>query len=262
MSIANALPDSLLQQKIIPVFIRSFHQLSSLSLIWKEGTISDPGLKQISRFDGLSQPQLCPGGEEYAWTQMWLIDHAAVHSHMSKLPYLRKLFFSRDTYDYYTPTDSLQDPFSSYRHYFNIELNPRTILGNEARLSASRKPDSDDKDEDDTQARLIPRWDTAPKKMNRMRMLAIANEHAHSLSTLSWIHLGRMQFAVRRKNTTREVVGDLEQITRERSSSSTEDLFYRLVEITMFIVFLEVVGTIKIHSEHIAACLIHGCFVS
>ena len=64
ISIAEALPESLLQDKILPILKHCFHHLSSLSLAWGEATISDYALEQ-SNLHGLCQLQLsATRGEE------------------------------------------------------------------------------------------------------------------------------------------------------------------------------------------------------
>ena len=88
-------------------------------------------------------------------------------------------------------------------HYYNTNIIPRNEQEQEAWDLANLESDSDD---DDTQARFLPRWHVACKKTHRMRMLAIAEQYAHALPMLNWIHLGRIQFVIRRRNTDREVI--------------------------------------------------------
>lgn len=82
---------------IVPVLCKSFFNLTSLSLVW-ESSIPEICLEMIASLRALEQIHLS-SGNQYGWQHDWQIDHALMRKHLSKLPLLKKVAFSRDSYD-------------------------------------------------------------------------------------------------------------------------------------------------------------------
>ena len=73
LMMSSALPTTLIEGQILPILTRSFHNLSSLSLIWKEPSIPAQALEQISALGTLQQLQLS-AGQQFGWKHDWLIN--------------------------------------------------------------------------------------------------------------------------------------------------------------------------------------------
>ena len=221
ISIAVALPQSLIEDNILPTLKQSFHSLSSLSLVWKDTTISDRAFELISNIHGLRQLQLraaCGNLVGQAPHGLWLVDHDAVRLHLSKLAHLSKLSFNCDTYPIFN--DYLRELPSSARLYYIRTIIPQTEEEEGISESARFDPDSEG---NGFNRRFAPRWNDADRKIHRMRMLTIADQYAHTLPRLSWIHVGRIAFDIRRESKDIEVVAT--SIERDINRSLLDRVF-------------------------------------
>lgn len=102
LSFSFAIPIEELEFQLLPLLAASFTHLKSLSVQWQSTSISKRALGAISNIKSLEQISLS-AGEQFGWKHDWLINHQDMREYLSRLPLLRKLAFSRDTYDKHIP---------------------------------------------------------------------------------------------------------------------------------------------------------------
>ncbi|KAI1411658.1 hypothetical protein F5Y13DRAFT_200638 [Hypoxylon sp. FL1857] len=188
---------------IIPVLSEgNFKNLKSLSLGFglggveeenmREELVSIPGrsLRVVGGLTSLEQLHLS-AGEYYGWRHQWLIDHDKLRVALRHLKRLRKLAFSRDTYE--------DDGTSSTQGYYLSRICSVNV-----RLEAMSRPDLEDNledlawlgiQEDNTAANHHKRkelWERA----HRNRMLIHAENYAAVLPALEWMYLGQRAISI------------------------------------------------------------------
>ena len=148
-------PGTLLEQKIVPLLVSRFRNLTSLHLVWEDAPIPDSALQEIGSLKTLRQIHLS-AGEQCGWKHTWLINHNALRRHLRTLPLLKKIAFSRDTYNY-----SGISWLSTESYYTGVEHLGK---GGESR--------------------------------HRRRILKLANKYVSAMSKLEWIFFGKIPMAV------------------------------------------------------------------
>lgn len=169
LSLTFAMPEIFLDIELLPLLSASFKGLTSLSLIWNCHSISESALKSISTLQALQQIHLS-AGEQFGWRHDWKINHQATRRHFSKLPMLRKIAFSRDSYD-----DGIEPPLIKYYYERTMFLGRGSLVTPE-----------DDPEE------FHSRWE----KQHLNRMLVEATQYVHSVPRLEWIFLGQIPMRV------------------------------------------------------------------
>jgi hypothetical protein len=86
-------PTVLLETKLLPLLSLSFQNLRSFSLELFE--IPNSALKNITTLMTLEQIHLRAGG----WNDCWLIDHESMRSCLGSLVHLKRVAFSKDSFD-------------------------------------------------------------------------------------------------------------------------------------------------------------------
>ena len=97
LSIPNAAPATLLDDRILPLLAQSFANLTSLSLVWDGLSIPFQAMETITKITTLQQLHLSAGCQ-WGWRYDWLIDHGIMRRYLRDLPLLKKIAFSRDSY--------------------------------------------------------------------------------------------------------------------------------------------------------------------
>jgi hypothetical protein len=95
--IQDRLPSSFIGEQLAPFLCKSFNRLASLSLVWEGTEIDDKSLGSISNIDSLEQLHLSSGTQSGS-IHDWPINHETMRAHLARLPNLKKLAFSRDSY--------------------------------------------------------------------------------------------------------------------------------------------------------------------
>ena len=174
-----------IEDELLPLLGKGFENLVSLSLKWPEDQdhIPQSALDKISSLHRLEQ--LClSSGCQVGWRYSWVIDHHAMQNCVQKLPNLRKLAFSRDTYIEQSPAvPGAGDP---ERYYQNTMPRNWTTLVVHPFFS-----------EGDTVKKLELAWEM----QHRNDMAAIAAEYAVLLPALEWIYLGQHPMRIDRGPT-------------------------------------------------------------
>ncbi len=98
LSLRSEAPGAFLEGQLLPLLTKSFRHLTSLSLKWEDDSIPASALDAINLLTTLQQLHLS-AGNQLGWTRTWLIDHALMKSKLKNLTSLRRMAFSRDTYD-------------------------------------------------------------------------------------------------------------------------------------------------------------------
>ena len=98
LTLGSAAPGAFLESQLLPLLTKSFEHLTSLSLIWEEDSIPVSALDGISSLQSLQQLHLS-AGHQFGWRHSWLIDHGLLRGKLKKLNSLKRMAFSRDTYD-------------------------------------------------------------------------------------------------------------------------------------------------------------------
>lgn len=100
LAIPHAAPKEMLDTSLLPLLASSFTALTSLDLKWMGLSISESALETISSLTSLEQIHLSAGNQS-GWRHDWLIDHEIMRKHLAKLPSLKRIAFSRDSYNYH-----------------------------------------------------------------------------------------------------------------------------------------------------------------
>ncbi|KAL8819591.1 MAG: hypothetical protein Q9223_002010 [Gallowayella weberi] len=177
-------PASLLNYRILPLLAKSFTHLKSLSLRWdyKEDDISALALDLISRLSTLEQLHLSPGCS-YDDYHYWLIDHDKMRRHLSKLPSLKKLALSHDSYS--------NGIFRTCERYY---------------IDGWSKPEDQGLENNHAQF----------EEDHRKRMQQEAARYAEVIPSLEWLYIGQIPMAFRRGQHLEKSEEMVEPLTSER----------------------------------------------
>lgn len=99
LAIPIANETELLDTKILPLLVSSFTALTSLNLVWRGLSIPESSIEMIGSLTSLEQIHLS-AGDQHGWRHNWLIDHELMRQHLGKLPNLKRIAFSRDSYNF------------------------------------------------------------------------------------------------------------------------------------------------------------------
>lgn len=160
LSLQQPISTLFLDTQLLPLLSNSFSKLTSLRLSWEATSISDSALEMISSLNSLQQIHLS-GGYPFGRARNFQIDHEATRKHLQKLVFLKKIAFSRDTYN-----DGLAG--SSLEYYYEKEF-----------LAEAAPADSEERD------RI---WE----EKHRKRVLTEANGYAHLMPHLEWLFFGQI----------------------------------------------------------------------
>jgi hypothetical protein len=161
--------------KILPILSSSFNAMKSLRLGWNENItmIPDVALAMISGLETLEQVCLAAGCQ-IGWKYDWLIDHKSIRNHLSNLPRLKKIAFTRDSYK--------QLSFSNETNHENYYSH---------RFPSFEEMDAAGLNWESEEAR-IQLWEDGHKR----RMVLEAEKYVALMPKLEWIYLGQYPMAV------------------------------------------------------------------
>ena len=93
-----ALSKSLMENRLLPLLVHSFHNLKSLDIRFVDRQITSSAMEQIGKLTSLEQLHLS-AGEQLGWKHEWPIEHSTMRKYLSSLSLLKRLACSRDSYD-------------------------------------------------------------------------------------------------------------------------------------------------------------------
>ena len=196
LSLAFAVPNILLDEHLLPLLSQSFSRLESFSLKWEGAFISKTALAMTRSLTSLEQIHLSVG-EQYGWKSEWLINHKIMRSYLRKLPCLRKVALSRDTY----PNKKPDRPNSCcYEDRFVPD----------APFVADRA----------IRDRL---WETK----HRTRMLKEGNKYARVMPKLEWLYFGQLVMGIQNVSQT----GEREASALSHKRDDCYTLLHRMFEL-------------------------------
>ncbi|KUJ12900.1 uncharacterized protein LY89DRAFT_687830 [Mollisia scopiformis] len=157
---------------ILPILSSSFHALTSLRLGWNENVTSvpDAALVLISKMETLEQVCLTVGCQ-FGWKYDWLVDHESIRNHLSSLPRLKKIAFTRDSYQSINSLGEIEH---------GLYYSDRTLPI--AQLDAAGV----DWRYGDLRQQIEQFWEDEHKK----RMILEAGKYAAVIPRLEWIYIG------------------------------------------------------------------------
>ncbi|KAF2199497.1 hypothetical protein GQ43DRAFT_473597 [Delitschia confertaspora ATCC 74209] len=171
-------PSEFLGRQLLPLICSSFHNLTSLSLIWKEENIPYDALDQIATLRNLEQLWLS-AGEQRGCEYTWAIDHVAICSRVQQLLKLRRLAFSRDTY---VENNQPKQMYYEYRHpheWYLLDPAEINLAPGETKTQKFRRE-----------------WE----EYHRQKMTSIARDiYAPYLPNLEWIYMGQVAMRIERE---------------------------------------------------------------
>lgn len=172
LSFPIPISSNLINETLLPLISSSFTALRSLCLTWDEETkiLKKSILEMICKLKGLEQIHLS-AGHQWGWRHDWKIDHALLREHLRELPNLKKIAFSRDSYE--CPTHGIE-------YYYEFKIPPARLIEN--------PPESLDRDPPDTQAL----WEYAHEQM----VVREAKRYVEVLPKLEWIYFGQIPMEV------------------------------------------------------------------
>ncbi|KAL8970072.1 MAG: hypothetical protein Q9183_001694 [Haloplaca sp. 2 TL-2023] len=165
-----AVADKVLQENILPMLKNQYRSLASLSLVWGGISIPESGISAIAELKTLRQIHLS-AGNQIGWKHDWVIDHDCLRRHLSNLPLLEKLAFSRDTYS----RPDFRDP-QGERYY---------VYGND--LAEESKDSSLEWEQEHLDEVLIE-----------------AQLYADSMPNLTWMYFGQIPMGVTARTVRRK----------------------------------------------------------
>lgn len=171
---AEELHGSTPEESILSIVSSSFKAIKSLRISWNDGVtmIPDVALAMISRMETLEQ--VCIGaGCRFGWKHDWLIDHKSMRNHLSVLPRLKKIAFTRDSYKCQTG-DAGHELYYSERFPSREDMNAFEL---DSRINEEV---------------LIQAWEAGHKR----RMVFEAEKYLASMPKLEWMYLGQYPMAV------------------------------------------------------------------
>ncbi|MCJ1461963.1 hypothetical protein MMC07_000563 [Pseudocyphellaria aurata] len=161
-----------LDEGILPMLSQSFQNLKSLSLTWNENSISTTALQLIGTLRGLQQIHLSTG-RRHGRIHDWAIKHQEMRKYLKELRHLKKLAFSRDSYEGRQGFEN--DYYRSKRPIYRVTLEDLPGL---------------DEADPDKQTDII--WE----RQHRRRILAEADDYVRVLPRLEWMYFGKIRMAV------------------------------------------------------------------
>jgi len=179
LSIRGAMPTALLEKGVLPLLSESTTCLTSLSLTWEKNFISPWALKNISSLKSLQQIHLT-AGDKFEAGPNWEINHKSIRGYLRRLPSLRKLAFSTDSYRGPNPDSNV----GSY--YDEKEWDPL-----DPELSTALLLDHEKRDQC---------WELN----HRHRMLTEAHKYVRVMGNLEWLYFGQMPMGVEYNSVTKQ----------------------------------------------------------
>jgi len=196
-------PPDPLESELLPLLHKSFKALTSLSLCWKGNYIPESALSIMSGLHMLEQLHLS-AGTPAGWRHDWPIDHDLMRNHLSHLPRLRNVAFSRDTYRLEPSDDPMQGSY--YRHTRSSD-----IVRDIENLGAENV------NHGNLDQLLRMRWE----ERHRDRMIAEADEYAISMPKLEWLFIGQLQMRMTESHGSPAVMRHAEVLTEKRCEKAS-----------------------------------------
>ena len=161
LNIIGSVSRSKISQTLLPQLRHSFHKLESLKLAWDGDEVPEAALESISKIRSLQQ--LClSAGRQSGWRHNWQIDHVIIRKSLSRLPLLKKLAFTRDSYVHAKST-SLDLYYAAGRHEWSaLPRSQQDIF----------------------------------ERMHRTRMVRVAEKYAKQMALLEWLFVGQLPIAM------------------------------------------------------------------
>lgn len=177
LAVSYPTPPAFLENELLPLLSSSFTSLRSLSLKWQGTIIPDSALEIISTIKSLEQIHLS-AGFQHGWRHDWLIDHEAMRRHLILLPNLKRIAFSRDSYDNHFSWSSVERYYvDKVYHLEEAEFSDDDEGGEAA---------SGDNDGDDL------KWE----RLHREHMEFEAMNYISVMPKLEWIYLGQIPMCI------------------------------------------------------------------
>lgn len=176
LSFALANPASLIENKLLPLLSSSFTTLNSLRLTWNEEItiMSTSVLQMISTLKNLEQICLS-AGHQFGWRHSWAIDHELMRKYLSLLPKLKKIVFSRDSYE---------GSDRGFEYYYEDKILSQPLV------------------------EAHPEWEDTPEALwelgHRHMVLREASLYASMIPKLEWMFLGQLPVEIRRQQNMDE----------------------------------------------------------
>ena len=180
LAVPRAAPEDLLETTLLPLLVSSFYALKSLTLTWDGLFISESALETIGYLTSLEQIHLS-AGNQFGWRHDWLIDHGSMRKYLSRLPNLRKIAFSRDSYKSHDGSN-LSEVESYYGHQALFGEPLRLYV---EQLLATRQPTRTIQDLENVRMSL---WE----RIHREKMSSEALLYMDAVKKLEWICIGQL----------------------------------------------------------------------
>jgi hypothetical protein len=205
LNFISPIPPDVLESQLLPLLCKSFEALTSLSLTWKGNSIPEAALDIISGLHTLEQLHLS-SGTPAGWRRDWAIDHDSMRNHLSQLPHLRRIAFSRDTYRL-VPSD---DPSQGTYYTQTNRLIPEIVR--ELESMGDHNVDFVNLNQ-----YVATRWE----EKHRDRMNAEADKYALSMPKLEWIFMGQYPISITESHGSTGVTRHAQILTEKRSDKIT-----------------------------------------
>lgn len=181
LAMPNPAPKELLDQNLLPLLVSSFTALTSLSLVWAGVSISESALDTISSLTSLEQIHLSAGFQA-GWRHDWLADHDIMRKYLGRLPSLKRIAFSRDSYNFHNIHPSHVESYYSAKMVFSDDL-----ITLDQYLVATGQPTTTIFDLEMGRVKL---WE----QTHREKMTSETLLYMETVKELEWIYVGQLPY--------------------------------------------------------------------
>ena len=189
LALSSPISSTALSERIIPLLSKSFSNLSSLYLTWRDVSIPESDLDMISRIATLKQIHFS-AGDQFGGHHDWTIDHKSLREYLRRLPLLERMAFSRDGYD---------NEFSLAEFGWYYSNGKIYGAGNEQ----------------------ANEWERGHRK----RMLDEATKYVDVMPRLKWLYFGQIEMAVKTTDENVRTVYGLQPEFRSARFSLLRKMF-------------------------------------
>lgn len=202
--LSNAINASLLEDSLLPLLSEEFTQLTSLSLAWATQEIGESSLRLIGTLIQLQQLHISAGSQWYWEGEDWDVDHSMLRPHLSNLQSLRKLHFTRDTYESVYGYQTIEDDDENEDRDDSYYMQTVSCKSEAERAIRREVPGASPEDQAGF-AQDRPEDGLVFERIHRHRMTNEAQGYASQMPNLQQILIGQLIFAIRRDVDTRAV---------------------------------------------------------
>jgi hypothetical protein len=209
---ASALLSPFICDQLLPK-LRSFQDLTSLSLIWHGRGIPRDALHLLGFMTTLRHVWLS-AGDQTTHRHDWEIDHTVIRESLTPLHHLKSLVFSQDTYSMWWTRDGSERyyttkevPLQSYFAYMDIEEIDEVEMLNDVVNDCGQEADFEAAER--FLKRIRDLEGLAWERYHQWCMVGLGTWYAECFPALEWCYTGQLSMVIRDHQSSREADLDI-----------------------------------------------------